>query len=99
MELQVSGAKTGFKPSLGQFWLYQKFFGYLTAPPGYCKPSRTNPAQQQCHVFAAVNDEFGWAVLSPFSTLFSTCNRPMKARQPALICHCQLHNLPVYAWE
>lgn len=78
--MQVSGAKTGFKPSLGQFWLYQNFFGYLTAPPGFCKSSSSNPAQKQCHVFAVVNDEFGWAALLTFlpsSILWSLTNTGM----------------------
>lgn len=53
--VQVSGAKTGYKPSLGQYRLYNALFGYLTAPPGFCKPLSTD----QCHVFAVLNDEFG----------------------------------------
>ncbi len=57
--VQVSGAKSGYKPSLGQFRLYDKFFGYLTAPPGFCKTQSTDPSQRQCHVFAVLNDEFG----------------------------------------
>jgi hypothetical protein len=57
--VQVSGAKTGYKPSLGQYALYYNLFGYLTATPGFCKGSPAQPAQRQCHVFAALNDEFG----------------------------------------
>lgn len=55
----MSGAKTGYKPSLGQYSLYYNLFGYLTAPPGFCKGSPAQPAQRQCHIFAALNDEFG----------------------------------------
>ena len=57
--VQVSRAKTGYKPSLGQYRLYDKFFVYLTAPPGFCKTQPTDPSQRQCHVFAAQTDEFG----------------------------------------
>ena len=50
--LQVSGASTGYKPSNGQYQIYNTTFGYLTVQPGYCS-GRT------CHVFPAINDEFG----------------------------------------
>ena len=49
---QVSGAKTAYKPSNGQFQVYNTTFGYLTVPPGYCGAG-------SCHVFPAINDEFG----------------------------------------
>ena len=48
----MSGATTGYKPSNGQFQIYNTTFGYLTAPPGYCSGG-------VCHVFPAINDEFG----------------------------------------
>ncbi|CAL8465540.1 g5076 [Coccomyxa elongata] len=49
---KVSGQKTFYKPSFGQYDVYNFTFGYLTAPPGFC-------FQGACHVFAVINDEFG----------------------------------------
>ena len=48
----MSGAKSGYKPSLGQYRIYNLTFGYLTVAPGFC-------GRGTCHVFAAINDEFG----------------------------------------
>jgi hypothetical protein len=65
---QVSGSKTGYKPSNGQYDIYNKTFGYLTVPPGYC-------AYGACHVFAAINDEFGCAPVHSPPTF--PCRHPM----------------------
>ncbi|EIE23036.1 hypothetical protein COCSUDRAFT_63419 [Coccomyxa subellipsoidea C-169] len=49
---KVSGQKDFYKPSLGQYEVYNYTFGHFTAPPGFCHKG-------SCHVFAAINDEFG----------------------------------------
>ncbi len=49
----MSGQKDFYKPSLGQYEVYNYTFGHFTAPPGFCHKG-------SCHVF---NDEFGCASL------------------------------------
>jgi hypothetical protein len=66
---QVSGQKDFYKPSLGQYEVYNYTFGYLTAPPGFC-------SKGACHVYAAVNDEFGCAL----NTLCSVCHMSHKGK-------------------
>ena len=48
---QVSGANYGYKPSLGQYSIYNKTFGYLTGK-GFCHKGK-------CRVYAGILDEFG----------------------------------------
>lgn len=48
---QVSGANYGYKPSLGQYSIYNKTFGYLTGK-GFCYKGK-------CRVYAGILDEFG----------------------------------------
>ena len=47
----MSGANYGYKPSLGQYSIYNKTFGYLTGK-GFCHKGK-------CRVYAGILDEFG----------------------------------------
>ncbi|KAK9833284.1 hypothetical protein WJX81_003097 [Elliptochloris bilobata] len=47
----VSGANFGYKPSLGQYQIYNETFGYLTSK-GFCYKGK-------CRVYAGILDEFG----------------------------------------